>query len=73
MFTCTIYSLPVSRRTPLCPDSRGFVAQQRNDGLCHNLTFRGPRDHKHLHCASSSSKNLACFKSNVSKPSVNHP
>jgi hypothetical protein len=37
------------------------------------LTFHAGRNRKHPHHASSSSKALACFKSNVSKPSVNQP
>ena len=35
-------------------------------------TYRG-RIALHAHAANSSSRTLACFRSNVSKPSVNHP
>ena len=40
---------------------------------CHKLTFHAGRNHKHPRHASSSSKAFACFKSSVSKPSVNQP
>ena len=49
-------------------------AARRGRLRAQKLTFHvAPHDQKHLHCASSSSKALACFKSNVPKPSVNPP
>jgi hypothetical protein len=55
-----------------------FIPQQRTSwcyfGMsveCHKLTFQLARNQQHPLHASSSSKALACFKSNVSKPSVN--
>ena len=53
--------------------SRPTSAAQRNDAMCHKPAFHAGRNHKHPHHANSSSKALACFKSNVSKPSVNQP
>jgi hypothetical protein len=50
-----------------------WTAGQSQAALCHKLTFHAGRNHKLPHHASSSSKALACFKSNVSKPSMNQP
>ena len=61
-------------RSPPWVTSRQIGGRRETSAKGRSLTFDvAPRDQKHLHCASSSSKDLACFKSNVSKPSVNQP